>query len=262
MCPDDSAGSSGGSPRKSTGPLKAPFGSPESTGEADDSRGELFQWGRGDFTFRLAELIILLAAIVGAMALGLGISEYFAAHPYVLAYLVTYAAFRLADLLVRDQAVLGVDRIHLGRRVMYELPLLVLFFAAPFERSWYSGEAPRWLCALGLLLELVGFWLVLGARIQLWFFSSAPADGGGRMTLVRNGLYRHIRHPIYLGQFLVLFAWPFEYAAPITLASTALLGAVVMRRRMRDDEAEMLAEFGDEYAAYMQVTDSVMPNVW
>jgi protein-S-isoprenylcysteine O-methyltransferase Ste14 len=144
---------------------------------------------------------------------------------------------------------------------MYELPLLVLFFAAPFERSWYSGEAPRWLCALGLLIELVGFWLVLGARIQLWFFSSAPTDGAPK-TLVRNGLYRHIRHPIYLGQFLVLFAWPFEYAAPITLVVTALLGAAVMRRRMRDDEAEMLAEFGDEYAAYMRVTDSVMPNLW
>src|ERR1700733_11402611 len=35
-----------------------------------------------NFTLRLGELAIFLAAVIGAVALGLGISSYFAAHPY------------------------------------------------------------------------------------------------------------------------------------------------------------------------------------
>ena len=122
---------------------------------------------RRDFTVRLAELVIQLVAIIGAIAIGLGITAYLSSHPYVVAYLVSYAAFRFADLLMRDQTALGLDSARFARRRIYELPLLALFFGAPFERTFIDGgEAPRWLGTLGLLIELAGIWLVLGARIQ------------------------------------------------------------------------------------------------
>ena len=40
------------------------------------------------------------------------------------------------------------------------------------------------------------------------------------------------------------------------------MGGYVMNRRIKEEEAEMLAYHGDEYAAYMRVTDAVLPNVW
>lgn len=215
-----------------------------------------------DLAVRAGETAILLAAIVGAIALGLGISDYLGEHPYVAAYLVAYAGFRFADLLVRDEEALGLDRARFTRRVMYELPLLAVFFAASFERTYiYGGDAPPWLCALGLLIELMGLWLALGARIQLGFFSPGNADGA-RQGLVRGGLYRHIRHPIYAGEFLVIAAWPLEYGAPVTLALTLIIGFIGLRGRIRDEEAEMVARFGDEYAEYMRQTDNILPNVW
>ena len=262
MPPEDSAAAGAASP-KSTGPLKAPTGSLKAVPEPTRAeRTGNVRPPRRDFRVRLAELAIFLAAILGVVALGLGISEYLGAHPYVIAYMAAYAAFRLADLLVRDEATLGVDGVHFGQRIMYELPLLLLFFSAPFERTYlYGGESPRWLGALGLLIELAGLWLALGARIQLGFFSPAPATGT-QPLLVRNGLYAYIRHPIYLGEFLVLIAWPFEYAAPITLMLMLIIGVAVIRRRIRNEEADLLAQFGDEYAAYMRETDSVIPNIW
>jgi protein-S-isoprenylcysteine O-methyltransferase Ste14 len=215
-----------------------------------------------NFTLRLGELAIFLTAIVGAVALGLGISSYFVAHPYVLAYLAAYGAFRFADLLVRDEAALWTDRQGFARRVAYELPILVLFAAAPFERTYiYGAEAPQWSAALGLLIELAGLWLALGARIQLGFLAPAVKDDTPP-ALVRGGMYRYIRHPIQLGEFLVLMAWPFEYGAPVTEGLMLVIGAIVMYRRIRREETELLAIHGDHYAQYMRETDRVLPNVW
>ena len=243
-------------PRKATGELKAPTGALNAASPTPERAG------RRDFTARLAELIILLAAILGSVALGLGISQYLREHRYVAVYLLAYGVFRFADLLVRDEAALGLDRERFMRRLMYELPLLALFFAAPFERTYiYGGESPHWLGGLGLLIELAGLWIVLGARIQLGFFSP-PADGDGTPVLVRNGLYRFVRHPIYGGEFLVLMAWPFEYGAPITLVVASLLGIGIIRGRIRNEEAALLASFGDAYAEYRRVTDNFIPNVW
>ena len=173
----------------------------------------------------------------------------------MLAYLAAYSAFRFADLLVREDATLWTDREGFARRVAYQLPILLLFAAAPFERTYlYGAEAPQWSAGLGLLIELAGLWLALGARIQLGFFSPAMQTNQGP-KLVRGGLYRYIRHPIYLGEMLVLVAWPFEYGAPFTEALMLILGLIVIRRRIRYEEAELLAVYGDDYANYMRETD-------
>src|ERR1700719_2846408 len=195
-----------GAPRRSTGSLKASTGSLDAASPGPASSARLAVAARRDLSTRIAETIIFLLAIVGAVAIGLGMSEYLGLHPYVYAYLIAYAAFRIADLLVREQSMLGTDPAHFARRVMNELPVLAAFAAAPLERSYYTGDAPNWLAALGILIELIGLWLVLGARVQLGFYSSA--DANGHHPLVSSGFYRFIRHPIYLAEFLVMLAWP------------------------------------------------------
>jgi len=212
-----------------------------------------------DLSMRIAETVVFLLAVVGAVASGLGISNYLSLHPYVYAYLIAYAAFRIADLLVREESMLGIDTTHFARRIMGELPVLVLFAAAPLERSYYAGDATKWMAGLGILIELIGLWIALGARIQLGFFSDDAKVG---RSIVRHGLYRFIRHPIYLGEFLVLFAWPFEYGAPITLLAMVAGGVFIVRRRIQEEEAEMFANFGDDYASYRRATDAMIPNVW
>jgi protein-S-isoprenylcysteine O-methyltransferase Ste14 len=59
-----------------------------------------------------------------------------------------------------------------------------------------------------------------------------------------------------------MLGWPFEYGAPLTLLITAVLGFIFVNRRIRRDEAEMVAEYGDAYIAYIRVTDRMIPNLW
>lgn len=60
----------------------------------------------------------------------------------------------------------------------------------------------------------------------------------------------------------MILGWPFEYGSPITLVITAVLGFTFVHQRIRREEADMLAEHGDAYAAYMHVTDRMIPNLW
>ncbi|MFZ0888582.1 MAG: isoprenylcysteine carboxylmethyltransferase family protein [Candidatus Binataceae bacterium] len=215
-----------------------------------------------DLRLRLGELAILLTAVVGAVALGLGITDYLTDHPYVFGYLLAYAGFRLADLLLRPDAEISIHPRDPLRRAVDELPLLLLFAAAPFERTYlYGGEASGWIAALGLLMELVGLWLALGARIQLTL-RLGEDEGQRDSILVRTGFYRYVRHPIYLGTCLVLFAWPFEYGAPIVAVITLAVLLAVMQRRIRREEEKMVARFGEEYESYRRETDSLVPNIW
>jgi hypothetical protein len=113
-------------PRKPTGELKAPTGGlgPLPAGAT------LRRWRRIDI--RVSELVVFLVATVGAVALGLGITQYFREHPYVLAYLIAYGGFRVADVMVREDFEPPPDTALFSGSILRQLPVLLLFAAAPF----------------------------------------------------------------------------------------------------------------------------------
>jgi protein-S-isoprenylcysteine O-methyltransferase Ste14 len=249
-------------PSKSTGPLVKPV---EETPAEVSLPLEPIHANLPDrnFFLRLGELLIFLVAVVGSVARGRAVTSYFRAHTYIAAYLLAYAGFRCADLLVREEYGPNPTRDALSQRIADQAPLLILFFAAPFERTYlYGGEAPRWISGLALALELLGLWLALGARIQLGFFSWERRDGVEQRVLVRRGFYRFIRHPVYAGIYLALIAWPIAYGAPISAVLTIVIVANVMNRLINEEEESLVARYGDEYRQYKEESDAMIPNLW
>ena len=241
---------------KSTGSLKLPTGALDSGGTLKIAPPH--PHFMRSLAMRFAEAAIFLVAVVGAIAFGLGMTAYFAEHRYVLAYVVAYAGFRFSDLLVREDADDLSPRDELVRRISVQLPLLIMFAAAPFERTYvYGGTPPVWLSRLGVLIELLGMWLALGSRMQLGYFSS-----GRSVELVKRGVYRYLRHPVYAGTFLVTLAWPLVYGAPVTAFMTFAIGSIFCYRRMKAEDAAMLAQFGEQYEEYMRETDALIPTIW
>jgi protein-S-isoprenylcysteine O-methyltransferase Ste14 len=245
-------------PQKGTGPLKPGTGPLRL-----HPRDIHLSLPARNFLLRGGELFVFLVAVVGAVALGLGITEYFSEHVYIGAYLLAYIGFRCADLLVREDYGPDPASDALTRRIFDQLPLLILFAIAPFERTYlYGGEPHKWMTALALLIELLGLWIALGARIQLGFFSWEKREGMEERVLVRNGFYRFIRHPSWAGVFLALIAWPLAYNAPISLVLTVVVGVFVMRNLIEGEERELLERFPEAYAAYRKETDALIPNLW
>ena len=80
--------------------------------------------------------------------------------------------------------------------------------------------------------------------------------------LVTQGIYRHVRHPMYLallvysvGQALALPNW---IASPSYGVAMALLFVF----RLGPEERMMRERFGQEYEAYRKKTKRLVPGVW
>jgi protein-S-isoprenylcysteine O-methyltransferase Ste14 len=108
----------------------------------------------------------------------------------------------------------------------------------------------------------VGLWLFHRSHADLGTWWSVTLEVREKHRLVTQGIYRRVRHPMYLalllyaaGQALVL---PNYVAGPSYGVAIALLVAL----RLGPEERMMRDEFGKEYEEYMARTTRIVPGVW
>jgi len=111
----------------------------------------------------------------------------------------------------------------------------------------------------GVVFAVLGNWVFYRTHADLglnWSVTLQLRDGH---ELVTNGIYRRIRHPMYLAMFLqgigqALFL-PNWIAGPAWLMSFGLLYLL----RVGKEERMMQDQFGDEYTAYMKQSGRLLP---
>ena len=121
--------------------------------------------------------------------------------------------------------------------------------------------------------DIAGIFRVVGAVIfisSLWVLWRSHADLADNFTpslfirsnhrLVTNGIYRKIRHPMYLsfymwaiGQALLIQNW---IAGPLGLFAFGLIYLF----RIEREERQLLEKFGAEYKNYMKSTRRLFPE--
>jgi protein-S-isoprenylcysteine O-methyltransferase Ste14 len=116
---------------------------------------------------------------------------------------------------------------------------------------------------LSLVGEMVATLLVLGgnalavlALLQLGRSFSIMAEG---RRLVASGLYRQVRHPLYLAEELAVIGIVLQFLSPWTALLLAIQIAFQLRRMV--NEERVLLEIFPEYWAYRQNTPMLFPGV-
>ena len=114
----------------------------------------------------------------------------------------------------------------------------------------------------GVLCLAAGLWLFYRSHADLGTNWSVTLEVREQHQLITHGVYRSVRHPMYLalllysvGQALVIPNW---VAGPSYLVAFAILFVF----RIGAEESMMLEQFGDEYAAYMARTKRLIPGLW
>ena len=111
---------------------------------------------------------------------------------------------------------------------------------------------------VGAALGVIGLVLILAGWRTIYkaYWSKDRGEG----ALVTGGIYRYIRHPQYTGLMLLSLGMILDWATLPTLILLPVM-AVVYYRLARREENDMIAEFGDEYRAYMLRTRRFIPYV-
>lgn len=111
---------------------------------------------------------------------------------------------------------------------------------------------------IGAALGVAGLVLILAGWRTIYkaYWSKDLGEG----ALVTGGIYRYIRHPQYTGLMLMSLGMILDWATLPMLILFPVMAAVYYRLARRE-ENDMIAEFGDEYRAYMLRTRRFVPYV-
>lgn len=101
------------------------------------------------------------------------------------------------------------------------------------------------------VLMKVGFGLFNSARLQI-------VEG---QRLITDGVYGHIRHPLYLGEITRNLGFTLILSSLYGFV-LVLVGGLFLPFRIEIEEKMLLEEFGEEYEEYRERTKKLIPYVY
>jgi len=123
------------------------------------------------------------------------------------------------------------------------------------DQPLYSFSMP----ALGYAIQagaIVLFWLSL-KPIDIRAFLGLKPFSDGREAFIEQGIYRHLRHPMYSSVIIMMFAMPAQTRNSLTLYSLITMYFIIGSRL---EERRMLA-MHPEYAGYRLRVPAFIPRL-
>jgi len=145
---------------------------------------------------------------------------------------------------------------------------LLGFIAAILDFVYLQNFIFQIFAVPGLILLIVGGLFHMKARLQLKKKAGFESlVGTSRLKvlkkhhLVKDGLYRYVRHPLYLGEILrnlgVVLIFSSVYGTLIVL-----LGSFFLLFRIEIEEKMLIVVFGEEYEEYKRKTKRLIPYIY
>ena len=155
---------------------------------------------------------------------------------------------------------------------MYGVPLAIYLLAGWFQPrlpgvEWISHQTDRFLQDLfglpsaphvGLLMILGFLFIAAGATLVVSAWKQRYRAEQSR-AMASDGVYAHIRHPIFAGLLILAFGVLLQCPTLITLVMFPVL-LVMYVRLAREEESEAVATFGDVYRDYMARAPAFIPK--
>jgi protein-S-isoprenylcysteine O-methyltransferase Ste14 len=208
--------------------------------------------------------VLSVIAYLGLAIVGAGGPGRFFSYPPLTAVTLVTIALGVAGLLSEGHIGAGVKEDRSNRWVIAALGVLGVlgaYLPAYTDRIDFltlGGEGVRW---LGVLLYAAGGVLRLAPVFVLGRRFSGLVAIQPEHRLVSSGLYGVIRHPSYLGLFVLSLGWGLAFRSGVGVILAVLTLPVLLARI--DAEERLLSEtFGAEYDAYRARTWRLIPYVY
>jgi protein-S-isoprenylcysteine O-methyltransferase Ste14 len=226
----------------------------------------------------LAVLILILVVVAYATGMAARFTprgNFYGNWPAVILAVLIFALFLLAFLMPwrhRTWRELGMAQAYLIALFteMFGLPLTIYFLAGAFGANiGLTGEEGHlWatlMASLGLLPLSTGVALVMVASVLIISLGIILIVLGWRELyrgegLVTTGIYARIRHPQYLGFFLIIAGFLVQWPTIITGAMAPILFVVYYRLALKE-EGGLKERFGSAYEEYASSVPRFLPRI-
>jgi len=155
-----------------------------------------------------------------------------------------------------------LTRQRIKTRINYPLTIYILFIVTLIVQYhslykpyiWnFPGNETIWFL-VGVVMMLVGIYIIGWARACLaGFWGTNIYDYGQENKLVIKGIYKKIRHPVYLGQGLMTTGTVFMFNNVWLLFFPILTTIINIIRAIRED-VDLAQRFGKEFEDYRAKT--------
>ena len=111
-----------------------------------------------------------------------------------------------------------------------------------------------------IIIVFIGI-IIRGLSIKyLGKYFSREVETWDDHTLIKDGIYKYIRHPAYLGNILQIIGFPLILNSYYSLALSALMIYLFLKRI--EVEEKFLAKKLPKYTSYQQDTYKLIPYIW
>ncbi len=130
--------------------------------------------------------------------------------------------------------------------------------------EWFilENQAHQIMRYIGLGVYILGFTLRYIAAITLGKHFTRDINVDESMRLVSHGVYKILRHPLYLGLFLLVSGVPLFFANYFALIIAIFSMFGVLNRRMKLEEAAMERLLQDNYRNWKRTRYRFIPFIY
>jgi len=133
------------------------------------------------------------------------------------------------------------------------------FFAAKYQTWNILNIQIAW---LGLSLFVAGLVIRWISILQLKKEFTVDVSITKNHKLKTDGIYKHVRHPSYLGLLLTVLGLPIAMNSIISLLILPIPVFFAVLYRIKAEELILINEFGDVYKEYIKKTRKLIPLIY
>lgn len=185
-------------------------------------------------------------------------------------YMVRVSGVMTAARGAKKEDILTAKQKIQGEGLLITIVMMLWFFSSQVlpiiyaVTRWFDFadiSRPDWLGFAGFAILIFGNWLLWKAHKDLGRHWSSTVQTKSEQTLVTQGIYRYLRHPIYTAHIVWGFAQAMMLPNWLTGWLSLPLIVLVFVLRIPNEEQMMIEQFGDDYRRYMEKTGGLFPKI-
>lgn len=133
------------------------------------------------------------------------------------------------------------------------------YILTPFL-NFANYSLPDALAWIGIVLIIISLILLWRSHADLGINFALTPGVKGEQSLIKRGVYRRVRHPMYTSLWLWAFSMPLLLHNMVAGVIFLVIFLSFYVARVPMEEAHMMEKFGEEYRKYMDETGRLVPR--